>query len=120
MTTTLPRGDGRRSLRRGTAFTLAALALTACGSTSKPAVHADYSGTGTTTLAPFTLQQGRTLEWASGGGIFFLIATNPRADIANPQLVVSQAKAGTVYLGPGRYVLKVSTDPDSSWTLTFA
>jgi len=106
-----------------TALTAAVLALTACGSTPKPAVHADStSGTGTTTLAPFTLQQGRTMRWSSSGGLFFLIAANyrERPDIANPQLVVSQAKQGTVYLSPGRYVLKVSTGAGSNWTLTFA
>lgn len=107
---------------RGTLIALAAAAVLAgCGSSSKPTVTADYSGTGTTTLAPFTLQQGRTLRWSSTGGMFFLIASNyqQRPDIANPQLVVSQAEEGTVYLTPGRYVLKVSTDSDGAWTLTF-
>lgn len=118
----LPRGNVRGSLKWGTAIIAIALTLVGCGQASKPTVRADYSGTGTTTLEPFTLQQGRTLRWSSSGGMFFLIATNyaERPDIANPQLVVSQAKAGTVYLSPGRYVLKVSTEAGDNWALTFA
>lgn len=99
-----------------------AATLAGCGSSSKPAVHSDYSGTGSTTLAPFTLANGRTMRWTSSGGMFFLIASNyqERPDIANPQLVASQAHDGSVYLAPGRYVLKVSALSDGSWTLTFA
>jgi ABC-type uncharacterized transport system auxiliary subunit len=114
----LPRGNRLRSLGMGI---VAAFVLAGCGTATKPAATADYSGTGTTTLAPFTLQQGRTLDWTSSSGTFFLIAANyaERPDIANPQLVVSQAKNGSIYLGPGRYVLKVSSDSGSGWTLTF-
>jgi hypothetical protein len=116
-------------------FLAAALAVTGlgCGGNSSPNVAAsshpvstasqtapqpDYSGTGTQTLPPISFSHGVTAKWTNTGTIFFLIALKPTT-IPNPQLIVSQAKSGTSYIQPGNYLFKVSTDSDSSWTVTF-
>ena len=79
-----------------------------------------YEGAGTRTLAPFSLAHGATLRWQTSGGMFggfFTVKTlNTRADIANPQLVASRARSGTVHLGPGRYVLRITSSV--RWQIT--
>jgi uncharacterized protein YceK len=84
------------------------------------APEADYTGTGTKIIGSVDLPNGATAEWTSDGAIFFLIALEGPASIANPQLIVSQESGGTGEIPAGHYVFKVSTDSAANWTLTFS
>jgi hypothetical protein len=63
------------------------------------------------------------LVWQTTGGfligtLFALKVTNPPPEMINPELVFSKARAGTVRLGPGSYVLAVSAGPGTRWRIT--
>jgi hypothetical protein len=79
-----------------------------------------FTGAGTRKLAPFRLARAGTLRWQTTGGLFggvFAVKLlNRRADYANPQLVFTRARTGSVHLRPGRYVLEV--DSSVRWTIT--
>jgi hypothetical protein len=47
-----------------------------------------------------------------------LIVMNDRADIVNPQLVVSQAESGKTFLPAGHYEFKVTGSYETEWAIS--
>ena len=107
---------------RAMVASIAVASILATPATASPD-GSSFEGSGNRTLPAIRLAHAATVQWRTTGGfmigsLFALKVTNPPPGMVNPQLVFSKARAGTVRLGPGRYVLAVSAGPGTRWRVT--
>jgi hypothetical protein len=83
---------------------LASLALPGSATTRPGSALVAFSGKGDRTLPPFRVSVPSTLSWHNSGKLFSI---SPQASKTFDGAVASGAHAGTTYLPPGRYSLRV-------------